>query len=295
MKKTRGVFLGGTCGNNPWREAFIERLLARGVTEDKIFNPVAPRGQWDEAFQAREDAAKRDLSLQMYLIANPREDRTEQSPYGLIQLVDSVFEVRTVTLAFFSTEFQDPKTVKALTKLMKDLEARAPGTIRTSWDDFVTTAASVWTRKQDMLAFLAGTSGNNPWRARLLNDLRARGVTTDRFFDPTVPAGTWNDGVQYLEDQMRKAANVELFYFGDPMEDRPKVNLVPTYSVVEAYTALFVDSERTVICFDHSEWEGHTLKAMRKFEADIRARFPNAMIASDLPQAEELLAARLAA
>ena len=195
----------------------------------------------------------------------------------------------------FDTAFLDKGTAKSIAKISKDIEQQFPGTVRMGWTDFVGETAQLWNSNRSMLAFLGGTSGNNQWRDRFLSDLRARGVATDRFFDPVVAPGTWNQGVQKLEDQMRAACDTEIFFIGNPMEERTKATQVSPYSMVEAYMALYSDSDRAMLCFDYAAWEEHALDTMRKLEKDVRRRFPGAMIAGSLKEAEDMLVQRLAA
>lgn len=39
------VFLGGTCGNNNWRDGFIARMVARGCPAEWFFDPVV--SEWN--------------------------------------------------------------------------------------------------------------------------------------------------------------------------------------------------------------------------------------------------------
>ncbi len=45
------VFLGGTSGNNNWRDHFISILVSKGIKEEILFNPVVK--DWNEEAQAR--------------------------------------------------------------------------------------------------------------------------------------------------------------------------------------------------------------------------------------------------
>ncbi len=79
------VFLGGTCGQNQWRTGLIERLRARGVAEDAIFNPQLPPGAWNEEAAKKEDEMKGLASISLYHLGNPLE---EQRPPPIALLAD---------------------------------------------------------------------------------------------------------------------------------------------------------------------------------------------------------------
>lgn len=51
------VFLGGTTAGTTWRQEVIAKLLARGVTEEQIFNPHLPKGT--PYTQGRKDEERR--------------------------------------------------------------------------------------------------------------------------------------------------------------------------------------------------------------------------------------------
>lgn len=286
------IFLGGTCGNHPWRPPFIANLVAKGVPATCLFNPVMPN--WTEEAQKREDEVKATAKILFFHLGNPLEEqRSPHSMYSLVQLVDSVYNVTKKTRVHFDLSFLDKKTAKSLGKIARDIEIRFPGTVKQSWGEFVSDIASLWQANHQLLAFLAGTSGNNDWRVNLKSDLKARGVATDRFFDPTVPSGSWNEGIQKLEDQMRRASDHEFFFIGNPMEYRSMASQISPYSIVEAYMGLHDNSRRIMICFDYSYWEGHALNVMRKFEQDVRGWFPFAWIASSLEEAEKMIVERM--
>ena len=293
---SKNVFLGGTCGNYPWRIEFIENLVRRGVPSSALFNPVLPPDQsWTEADKEREDEAKRTARYLMFHLGNPKEpDRSPHSMYSLVQLVQSAFKVDRDTRAFFDLSLLDERTARNIKAIAGDVERRFPGTVLGSWQDFVDSIAKLWASKRDMCAFLGGTCGNNLWRKRLLLQLAARGVDTRGFFDPRVVPGAWDWNIERLEDQVRRISDSEFYYIGDPMEKRAINDQISPYSVVEALFALYTDLERAVICFDYSEWEGESLQTMTKFEADIRRDFPMAKIFSTLANAEDWIVGEFA-
>jgi hypothetical protein len=204
-----------------------------------------------------------------------------------VQLVESAYSSTRLTRAFFDISFLDRSTAKSIAAISGDVERRFSGTVVGSWLDFAETAINLWQEDKSRRFFLAGTCGTNPWRLLLLQQLKARGVDTKHFFDPAGTVGTWNFQHQKLEDQMRENADVELFYMGDPMENREQIQQISPYSVVEALFGLYDDPERTVIAIDYDSVNGHALEAMNKFGRDIVDLFPDAHIFASLAEAED--------
>lgn len=122
------IFLGGTCGNNPWRETIvIPRLLAKGVPQEALFNPVV--SHWDAQAQAREDQAKQDEQfLLLFVIASPDPATTpkEVSGYSLVEVVMSLYDWPQRTVAVFDTAHMAQKTAKRMQKAAQDLQQRFP-------------------------------------------------------------------------------------------------------------------------------------------------------------------------
>lgn len=295
MKK---VFLGGTCGyGHDWREGFIKQIDPDGTmtARGEIFNPLLPKGQvWDEEAQAREDAAKRCSVFSFFGLGNPaREESTPVSLYSTAQIIDSIYAKKKTIMFVDLKAIGDAFTVKALTKMLADISKSQSAVFCNDWASFVTAVQEALMDTPQMLGFLGGTCGNNPWREHLLDDLAARGVNTKRLIDPVVPPGTWTAGVKKLEDQIRPLCDTEIFYIGDPMEERKDDMQFSTYSVVEALVCLYNDPRFTVVAFDYEGITGHVLDAYKTVEADMRKRFPKGLIFSDLESAAEYLRVRL--
>lgn len=288
------VFLGGTCGRNEWRPGFIERLAARGVSHDLLFNPVVP--DWTPECQAIEERAKAEARYVLFHIANPKEEgRAPHSFYSLVQAVQSVFDVRKTTRILFDYGFLEKRTRRSLEAVAKEIARRSPASVVANWVDLVDSVADLWRNDRTMRVFLGGTCGNNPWREKLLEQLSARRVGTAGFFNPMVRAGGWNADIQFLEDQHRNSCDHEVFFIGDPMEHRSGDDQISPYSMAEALVALHADPDRTMVTFDYTDLVGHGLDATKKFEMDIRKAFPSAKIFSSLGAAEEWLAMRYGA
>lgn len=122
------VFLGGTCGNNHWREAIvIPGLLERGVDPACLFNPVVE--QWDEQAQWREDTAKARADYQLYVIASPdprAEDVANVSGYSLVEATMGLYDAPGKTVILVDTMGMAKHTAKALSKAATDWQRRFP-------------------------------------------------------------------------------------------------------------------------------------------------------------------------
>ncbi len=119
------VFLGGTCGVNEWRkERAIPRLLALGVSDDAIFDPVVD--DWNEQAQANEDRVKRDADVLLFHIAAPGGHGGEVSAYSLVEAVMALYDDPRRTVVSFDTTGMSPHVVKATIKIARDLRQRFP-------------------------------------------------------------------------------------------------------------------------------------------------------------------------
>lgn len=123
------VFLGGTCGDNHWREDIvIPGLLERGVSLEQIFNPVVEH--WDEAAQAREDAAKADQNnLLLWVLASSDPnvlENTALSAYSMVEATISAFVAPERSIALIDTAGLAKRTAKSLNKAAQDWQEIAP-------------------------------------------------------------------------------------------------------------------------------------------------------------------------
>lgn len=119
------VFLGGTCGNNNWRDGFIQRLTDRGVDPENLFNPVVPN--WNEEAQKAEDAAKESSQYMLYYLGDPMEPENHVSFYSLAEGIMGLYDSRDRTIVVFDPAEGMPKhAVKAHQKACKDLKKRFP-------------------------------------------------------------------------------------------------------------------------------------------------------------------------
>ncbi|SRR6266496_2161524 len=81
MKKL--VFLGGTSGNNNWRDHFISILVSKGITKEVLFNPVVK--DWNEKAQAREEKVKKEATHLIFYIADPKQEGNPLSTYSMVE------------------------------------------------------------------------------------------------------------------------------------------------------------------------------------------------------------------
>jgi len=77
------VFLGGTCGRNRWREGLMDRLAARGLSSNALFDPIVP--DWNEAAREREERAKADADVLLFYLGDPEEPGIPLSGFGLVE------------------------------------------------------------------------------------------------------------------------------------------------------------------------------------------------------------------
>lgn len=124
------LFLGGTCGDNSWREDIvIPALLEHGIRLERIFNPVV--SHWDEQAQANEDAAKANPDyLLLFVLASPADpsamDVTQISGYSLAEAIMSLYDAPERTVVLFNTAGMAKKTAKGMKKAEQDLRLRFP-------------------------------------------------------------------------------------------------------------------------------------------------------------------------
>src|SRR4029450_4892381 len=82
------VFLGGTSGKNRWRKGLIERLAARGVPREALFDPVVE--DWNEAARKREERAKADAEVLFFYLGDPQEPDIPLSAFTLVEVTLAV-------------------------------------------------------------------------------------------------------------------------------------------------------------------------------------------------------------
>jgi hypothetical protein len=127
--------------------------------------------------------------------------------------------------------------------------------------------------------FLGGTVGENDWRTPFLAECRAFDIDTSAFFNPVLPAGSWNEEARRKEESAKINADVMLFYICDTKQDG---NPLSTFSLVEATVALATMSMREpIVLLDSTGMEGHALKVMDNTYKLLRRTFWNKYIYTD--------------
>lgn len=118
------VFLGGTAANNTWRDAFIETLVGRGVSRERLFNPVVK--DWNEAAQRNEEAAKDGASHLVFYVADPKQDGNPLSAYSMVEATMALYDKPEKSVVVFDTEGMSGHPLKAMNQTQKVLKARFP-------------------------------------------------------------------------------------------------------------------------------------------------------------------------
>lgn len=119
---TQLIFLGGTCGNNNWRDELIDHLVGQGVPATELFNPVVP--EWNEDAQRREDEAKRNATCTLFYLGDPMQDDNHVSYYSLLEATMGLYDQPYKTAVVFDTRGMPDHAAKATRKACADLKAR---------------------------------------------------------------------------------------------------------------------------------------------------------------------------
>ena len=77
------VLLGGTVGNNSWRNDFVYVMLcSRGLSlQNQVYNPVVPI--WTDSASANEELAKQRSTYQLYYLSNPQDNSSDVSAFSI--------------------------------------------------------------------------------------------------------------------------------------------------------------------------------------------------------------------
>lgn len=117
MKKL--VFLGGTCGKNPWRRSFRQDLINRGIAADLIVCPVA--GDWRQTEEPDIDESEYIL----HYLAKPYTG-TAAIPYHLAKAVMGLYDEPSRTIVVFNTTGMSAEIQKEVAEITHDLKVRFP-------------------------------------------------------------------------------------------------------------------------------------------------------------------------
>jgi hypothetical protein len=119
------VFLGGTCGRNTWRNELISALVAQGVSQDALFNPVVEH--WTAECQAVEDQVKATAPIVVYYLASPKDDNPNSvSAYSLVEATMALYDDGDRAVIVFDTDGLSGHVRKVMKKVENDLRKRFP-------------------------------------------------------------------------------------------------------------------------------------------------------------------------
>jgi hypothetical protein len=137
------VFLGGTCGNNNWREDIFIDLGDRGVDASGLFNPVV--ADWNEEAQANEERHKVEDDYLLFFLSNPEQQGNPLSTYSLVEATMALYDRPDKTVVCFDHEaIEGAQFQKAFNQSEKVLRARFPeANILSSYDDLLDWLESV--------------------------------------------------------------------------------------------------------------------------------------------------------
>lgn len=124
MNKTKLVFLGGTCGENNWRDGFIAEAVSKGVPQEALFNPVVK--PWNDEAQAKEDRAKAEATEIIFYLADPKEPENRISTYSIVEAFAALLDEPTRTVVVFDAEGMPSHAAKVMKKTLKDFKNRFP-------------------------------------------------------------------------------------------------------------------------------------------------------------------------
>ena len=119
------VFLGGTCGNNHWRDNVISQLVSQGVPEVVLFNPVVE--DWTEECQVIEDRVKAEAEFVVFYLASPKDENPNSvSAYSLVEATMALYDDPDRAVVVFDTDGLSDHVLKVMNKTEKDLRKRFP-------------------------------------------------------------------------------------------------------------------------------------------------------------------------
>jgi hypothetical protein len=118
------IFLGGTCGNNDWRNLLFEELAKTRHSTDHLHNPVVP--DWNEEVQKREEEAKRVANYHVYFISNPYQDGINISAYSMVEATMALYDRIETTVIVFDEAGVTGHVLKSMQQTKKVLRARFP-------------------------------------------------------------------------------------------------------------------------------------------------------------------------
>jgi hypothetical protein len=121
------LFLGGTVGNNDWREKFTKSLVDAGVPADDIFNPVVK--DWNAEAQAAEEKAKADCRYMLFFISDPKQEGINISAYSMVEATMGLYDKPYTTVVVFDKAPFTGHVLKAINQTEKVLRKRHPNAL----------------------------------------------------------------------------------------------------------------------------------------------------------------------
>ncbi|MGD8373897.1 MAG: nucleoside 2-deoxyribosyltransferase domain-containing protein [Candidatus Woesebacteria bacterium] len=118
------VFLGGTCGNNNWRNGFVDRMVARGCRRGWFYDPVV--ADWNDEARRREDQVKKSADYLFFYLGDPMELGNSQSAYSMVEATMAQYDTARVVAVFDHTSLSAKHAVTASKKAYTDLSGRFP-------------------------------------------------------------------------------------------------------------------------------------------------------------------------
>lgn len=128
MEETKTIFLGGTIGQNDWRQRIaIPALTAQGIPASWLFDPTVQH--WDAEAQRREDKMKQTADYLLFYIGSPAqagEPTANLSTYSLVELIMLLYDRPGHVTATFDLHGLEGRAVKTMRKTFSDLTLRFP-------------------------------------------------------------------------------------------------------------------------------------------------------------------------
>ena len=117
------VFLGGTVGNNDWRERLINELKDT-IDTSSLSNPVVK--DWNEAAQKAEELAKKNATHFLFYLGDPKQDGLSISGYSLVEATMALYDNPESTVVIFDEDDFSGHSLKAMKQTQKVLRSRFP-------------------------------------------------------------------------------------------------------------------------------------------------------------------------
>ena len=118
------IFLGGTCGNNNWRDGFMARMSARGLPIEAMFNPIVK--VWDAAAKERENRIKRTARYILIYLGDPKEPNNNRSFFSLLEGIFGLFDAPDRMIVVFDYEGVRPEARDSMRESFNEARGRFP-------------------------------------------------------------------------------------------------------------------------------------------------------------------------